>query len=100
MLCILSLLARTQVLHGVWGRGTGEGAINTMQFPCCLNFAHLVRECIAAIGGMREEVTSLSVYSVVGNVTSKCSGVKHYRLCHVLRVITFRSDKGSVSDRA
>jgi hypothetical protein len=55
--------------------GRGGGVINAMQFPCCLNFAYLVREGIATIGGMREEVTSLSVYSVVGNVTSKCNAL-------------------------
>ncbi len=36
----------------------------------------------------------------VGNVTPKCNGVTRYRLCHILRVITFSSNNGSNLDRA
>jgi hypothetical protein len=36
----------------------------------------------------------------VGNVTSKRNGVTRYRLCHILRAITFCSDNASNLDRA
>ncbi len=36
----------------------------------------------------------------VGYVTAKCKGVIRYRLCHVLRAITFCSDDGLNLDRA
>jgi hypothetical protein len=36
----------------------------------------------------------------VGNFISKRNGVTHYRLCNVLRVVTFSSDNGSNLDRA
>jgi hypothetical protein len=42
------------------------------------------------------------IYTEVGNVTSKRNGVTHYRyrLCQILRAITFSSDNGSNLDRA
>ncbi len=35
-----------------------------------------------------------------GVVTAKSNGVTHYRLCHVFKAITFRSDNGPNFDRA
>ncbi len=40
------------------------------------------------------------IYTEVGNVTSKRNGVTRYRLCQILRAITFSSDNGSNLDRA
>jgi hypothetical protein len=36
----------------------------------------------------------------VDNNTSKCNGVTHYHLCHVLKAITLNSDNGSNFDTA
>jgi hypothetical protein len=42
---------------------------------------------------------NMETWTEVGNMTSKCNGFTHYPLCHVLRVITFRSDNSANLDR-
>jgi hypothetical protein len=41
----------------------------------------------------------LYMYEEVGNVIAKCNSVTCYRLCHVLKAITFSSVYGSNLDR-
>jgi hypothetical protein len=45
-------------------------------------------------------VLKRSTGNQISNVNSKCNSVTHYRLYHILKVITFRSNNGSNFDRA
>ncbi len=40
-------------------------------------------------------VDTCDFFAEVGNVTLKRNGVTRYRLCHILRAITFSCDNGS-----
>ncbi len=48
----------------------------------------------------RMSLVAIGFCAEVGNVSSKCNGVRSYRLCLVLRAIIFSSDKGSNLEKA